>query len=288
MALEEALRTSTRKWPIWITLGFALALQARAVEVPKAEISNGQIRATIYLPDARTGWYRSTRFDWSGIISSLKYGGHEYYGPWFSKVDPSVRDFDYAGSSVVVSALSSAMGPAEEYQTDGKALGYDEAKGGGTFIKIGVGVLRKPPDEVKYDHYKEYEIVDSGKWSVHKSASSVEFTQEVSDPGSQYGYRYTKIVRLVKDKPELVIEHVLKNTGARAIRSTMYNHNFLVLDGQAPGPTLVTRTAYPIKSQHPPEKGIGEIRGDQLVYLKTLENKERMTASLTGFGSSRQ
>jgi hypothetical protein len=201
-------------------------------------------------------------------------------------MDPNVRDFNYADSGVVVSAVSAATGPAEEYETDRKALGYDEAKGGGTFIKIGVGVLRKPQDEVKYDHYKQYEIVDAGKWTVHTTASAVEFTQELSDPASGYGYRYTKVVRLTKDKPELVIEHMLKNTGSRTIRSSMYNHNFLVLDDQAPGPDLVTRTVYPIKSQQPPEKGIGEIRGDRLVYLKTLESKERMTASLAGFGSS--
>jgi hypothetical protein len=66
----------------------------------------------------------------------------------------------------------------------------------------------------------------------------------------------------------------------------MYNHNFLVFDGQPPGPNLVTRTAYEIKSQRPPEKELGAIRGNQLVYLKTLEGKDRMTASLAGFGES--
>ena len=40
---------------------------------PEAQISNGQIRAKLYLPDARRGFYRSTRFDWSGVIASLEY-----------------------------------------------------------------------------------------------------------------------------------------------------------------------------------------------------------------------
>src|SRR4051812_45110411 len=230
------------KWPIWIALVAASPLQNYALDAPKAEISNGQIRAVLYLPDAHAGFYRGTRFDWSGVVGSLKYRGHEYYGPWFHKVDPGIRDVDYDDSGVVVSDRSSTIGPAEEYQPDGKPLGYDDAKGGGTFIKIGVGVLRKPKNETKYDHYKPYEIVDTGKWTVHKTPAAVEFIQEISDPSSQYGYRYTKVVRLDKEKPLLVIEHALRNTGSRTIQSTMYNHNFLPFENHAPGPNLVTTT----------------------------------------------
>ena len=35
-------------------------------EFPQAEITNGQIKAKLYLPDTEKGYYRSTRFDWSG------------------------------------------------------------------------------------------------------------------------------------------------------------------------------------------------------------------------------
>src|SRR3954453_675301 len=122
------------KWPIWIALVAASPLQnCAALDAPKAEISNGQIREVLYLPDPQAGFYRGTRFDWSGVVGSLKYRGHEYYGPWFHKVDSKVRDFDYDDSGVVVAPVSAAVGPAEEYETDGKALGYDDAKGGGAF-----------------------------------------------------------------------------------------------------------------------------------------------------------
>jgi hypothetical protein len=273
-------------WRIWIALLAVGPLHIVALEPPKAEITNGQIRAVVYLPDAQSGFYRSTRFDWSGIVGSLKFGGHEYYGPWFHDVDPSVRDYKYDETGVVASSVSAATGPAEEYETDGKGLGYDEAKGGGTFIKIGVGVLRKPSDEVKYDHYRQYEIADPGKWSVHRSPAAVEFTQELSDPATQYAYRYTKVVRLEAGRPRLVIEHILKNTGSRTIRSSMYNHNFLPFENHAPGPDLVTTAAYEIKTNRPPAKELGAIKGNQLVYLKTLEGKDQLAASLTGFGES--
>src|SRR3954449_13366897 len=122
-----------------------------AADFPSAEISNGQIRAKLYLPDAKNGFYRSTRFDWSGVIGSLEYKGHNYYGPWFSRIDENVYDFGYDDAGVISAPFTAMIGPGEEYQTDGKALGYDEAKPGGTFIKIGVGVLRKPANEPKYD-----------------------------------------------------------------------------------------------------------------------------------------
>jgi hypothetical protein len=287
MSLGEALLNKTMvKLTVWTALVGLAGYSAYAADAPKAEISNGQIRATLYLPDAHNGFYRSTRFDWSGVIGSLTYQGNEYYGPWFHKVDPNVRDYTYDATGVVASPVSATAGPAEEYQTDGKALGYEEAKAGGTFIKIGIGVLRKPAGETKYDHYRNYEIVDPGKWTVHTGPTSVEFVQELSDPSTHYGYRYTKVVRLTEGKAQLVIEHTFQNTGSRPIRSSMYNHNFLVFDGRAPGPDLVTKTAYKIDGSHPPEKGIGEIRGNELRYLKTLEKEERLTAVLGGFGSS--
>jgi hypothetical protein len=49
---------------------------------------------------------------------------------------------------------------------------------------------------------------------------------------------YRKVVRLASGKPQMVIEHSLKNIGAKVIQSQVYNHNFLVLAKQAPGPDL--------------------------------------------------
>jgi hypothetical protein len=118
-----------------------------AAGFPEAELSNGQLRLKVYLPDAKAGFYRATRFDWSGMIGSLLYKGHEFYGPWFQRVDPSVRDFSYEGADIVASPCTAAVGPAEEFVTDAnQPLGYQEAKPGGTFVKIGVGVLKKADD----------------------------------------------------------------------------------------------------------------------------------------------
>ena len=41
-----------------------------AAAFPVAEIGSDQIHATLYLPDAKQGFYRSTGFDLSGVISN--------------------------------------------------------------------------------------------------------------------------------------------------------------------------------------------------------------------------
>lgn len=257
-----------------------------AAEFPHAEITNGPIRLKLYLPDAKNGFYRGTRFDWSGEIGSLEYKGHEYYGPWFNAVDPKVHDFRYAGTEIIVSPCSAASGPVEEFQTNGTALGFDEAKIGGTFIKIGVGVLRK--DEAHYDYVKQYEIVDGGKWTVERHHDSVEFIQELTDPSSGYGYIYRKTVRLIEGKPEMVLEHSLRNTGRRAIQSEVYDHNFLVLDKQPPGPDFTISVPFQIHTPHPLSPEPAEIQGNRFVFLKVLQDEDQVQTLLEGFGDTPQ
>ncbi len=61
-----------------------------------------------------------------------------------------------------------------------------------------------------YSGYRLYEIVNGGKWSIKKSADAIEFTQELHDASSGYGYIYTKKISLVAGKPEMLIEHSLQ------------------------------------------------------------------------------
>ncbi len=261
-----------------VGLAWMAAAILAAADFPQSAISNGPVRAKLYLPDAGTGYYRGTRFDWSGVIYSLIYQGHDYYGPWFDRTDASVHDFIYEGPEIVAGPCSAITGPVDEFG----ALGWDAAKPGGTFVKIGVGALRKP-EEGRYDHYRLYEIADGGKWSVTKTADSVEFTQQLSDPSSGYGYIYRKTVRLSKGKPEMLLEHSLKNTGKAPIHTSVYNHNFLVLDKQPPGAGLTIAVPFPIQSSRPPNKELAEIRGNQIVYLKTLQDRDLVTTPVQGF-----
>ena len=200
---------------------------------PSHQITNGEITATVYLPDAKNGFYTTTRFDWSGAIGSLRYKGHDYYGNWFSKIT-DIYDFGYEGPNKdVISADFTAMvGPAEEFG----ALGYNDVPAGGLFVKPGIGVLKR--DEMNYNHSRPYPIANGGKWDVKTSRDAVEFTHTLSEPSIGFGYVYTKVVRLTPGKPQMTISHVMKNTGSKPIVTNVYNHNFTTIDKQPTGPDV--------------------------------------------------
>jgi len=109
-------------------------------QLPEAEISNGLIKAGLYLPDPDNGYYRGSRFDWSGVMASLDYKGHHYFGQWFTEYSPTLHD--------------AILGPVEAFDP----VGYNEAKTGEPFLKIGIGILSKT-DESPYAFAKPYPIV---------------------------------------------------------------------------------------------------------------------------------
>jgi hypothetical protein len=242
----------------------------RAADFPQAEISNGQIRAKLYLPDPEKGYYRATRFDWSGSIASLEFKGHNYFGVWFPKYDPKLHD--------------SITGPVEEYRTGESGLGYQDAKVGGNFIRIGVGVLRKP-EEQRFGQFKTYEIVDPGKWTVHPKPDSVEYIQQLADPSTGYAYLYKKVVRLVKGKPQMTIEHSLKNNGKKPIETNVYNHNFFVIDGEPTGPDFSVKFPFDVKAAAN-MRGLADVNGKELFYNKELVQGQSAATELTGFSAT--
>ena len=259
-----------------IPLALLLALPLLAADPPSAEIANGHIRARLYLPDAANGFYRGTRFDWSGVIYHLESAGHTFYAPWFTKLSPNVRDFIYEGDDIIAGPCSATAGPADEF----RPLGYDRAQPGQTFIKIGVGALRKP-DTTPYTGYRLYEIADPGKWTVKRHPSAIEFTHTLNG-----AYVYRKAISLTKGKAEMVMRHTLKNTSKQPIETTVYNHNFLVLDGKAPGPGAVITVPFAIRSSRPPSADLAEISANRVVYKKTLTGRDTVFAPIEGFSAN--
>jgi hypothetical protein len=73
-------------------------------DVPEAETSNGFVPAKLYLPNPEHGYYRGARFDWSGVLESLEYKGHNYFGKWFYRYDPTLHDV--------------ITGPVEKFRSD--------------------------------------------------------------------------------------------------------------------------------------------------------------------------
>jgi len=253
----------SRLWVCWFVC-FSAGLLAQ--DYPKAEISNGMIRAEIMLPDPKNGSYRGTRFDWAGVISSLQYDGHEYFGRWYEHHDPKIHD--------------AITGPVEEFRTNDKGLGYDEAKAGETFVRIGIGTVRKP-EEPAYRPYDTYDLVDPGKWTTRKHKDRIEFTHRLQSPQG-YSYIYRKTLVLVKGKPELLIEHSLKNTGKRAIDTTQYNHNFFVIDHEIVGPDVVAKFVFTPVATRGFKEDRAEIHEHEIVFPHELQGKNGVFSELTG------
>jgi hypothetical protein len=51
---------------LFLPIGIGIAAFAWPTEFPQAHISNGLIRARLYLPDEKQGYDQGSRFDWSG------------------------------------------------------------------------------------------------------------------------------------------------------------------------------------------------------------------------------
>lgn len=236
------------------------------VKPPEAEITNGLIHARIYLPDSINGFNRGPRFDWAGIIYDLRYEGHSYFGKWLDTYSPTAHD--------------AAMGPAEVFDP----LGYDEARKGQTFVKIGVGALVKPDDSV-YDFMKSYTISNYGKWKIKVGTNEVQFNQVLKE--GKYAYEYQKNVQLKEGEPVMLITHTLKNTGKEAIETSVYDHNLFVIDQSTTGPGSVVTFPFDVKENVNAISDYVLIAGNELQFTKELINKFVSFSDLTlGKGSA--
>ena len=239
---------------------------------PKASISNGSVDAVIYLPDAKSGYYRGSRFDWSGVVGCLAYKGHTYFGVWFPHYDPFLHD--------------AITGPVEEFRSgsdDHGPLNYDQTKPGELFVKPGVGVLRKI-DDSPYKFTTPYPLVDGGKWTVHPWSHGVSFQQDLKS-SSGIAYVYKKSLKLDRHQPLLILEHNLKNTGTETIDTEVYDHDFFMLDGAPAGPGMVIR--FPFEPKVETALGNGaRIDGKEIVYDRELETGQTAAGTLSGYSSN--
>ena len=238
---------------------------------PKASISNGVVQAVVYLPDPKDGYYRGTRFDWSGVVPCLTYKGHDYFGVWFPHYSPLIND--------------AITGPVEEFRSSDGGLNYDAAKPGELFVKPGVGVLRKV-DDSPYKYMYRYPFVDGGKWTVHSKRSAVAITQHLQSPLG-IAYVYTKTLKLDKRLPVLILQHEMKNTGTKAMDLEVYDHDFFMLDGAPTGPGMVVRFPFEPKAERSMEPW-AKIEGTEIVYTEEIPQQPRASATsfLTGYSDN--
>ena len=248
-----------------LLIALMTAFQDVPAGFPQVEVDSPRLQMTVLLPDPARGYYRGTRFDWSGVIASLRWNGHEYFGPWFTTHDPLGHD--------------GITGPVEEFLTGDSSVGYGEAPPGGTFVRIGVGHVRKPA-EPAYRRFATYEIVDGGQWTVEPGNGSITFVHTLAEANG-YAYVYRKTLRL--DGDTLVLEHSLRNTGRKRLETSVYNHNFFTLDREATGPPVVVTFGFEPTADRPIAPS-GAIAGRTLRFTRALGARENVFTELGGFG----
>jgi hypothetical protein len=257
---------SSLKYIIGAALSVLLIGSKPQDQIPETEISNGIIKAKLYLPDAKIGYYRGSRFDWAGVMPELEYDGHTYFGQWFPKYNPTLHD--------------AIMGPVDAYSP----IGYNEAKVGENFLKIGIGMVTKPEEE-KYFFANVYPITNSGTWKVKKKSDQVEFIHKLDD--KMYSYEYKKTIQLVKDKPEMILLYTLKNTGKQTLETDVYNHNFFVMDNQPISQDFVVTFPFNLESENLGDRNLGRLQDNKVIFHKELIGNEHLFYnSITGFVSS--
>jgi hypothetical protein len=231
-------------------------------QYPSSVISNETVQMQVFHPDPDKGIYRATRFDWSGVIGSVRYADHEYFGYWKDTHDPAVHE--------------DLPGPVEGYLEPG--LGYREAKPGEGFVRIGVGVIEKL-DEPDYQWAKTYNILDHGNWVTKSGKDWISFNHLLeSDFG--YSYSYTKTIRLKTNG--FIIEHELENTGDLTIETDQFNHNFFMIDGEISGPSFTVDFPYNISTEDD-LKDLMRIQDNQLQFIQPF-NDTSLFMTLTGYG----
>ena len=225
------------------------------------------LKATYYLPDAENGYYRGTRFDWSGLISRVETGGHTFFCEFKQQHDPLNHD--------------DICGTAEEFGITSPPS-YDRAGPGEPFVKIGIGVLERA-DNSGYNFSQRYKIQKPGEWKIVRGPGTIRFTQILTGP-SGWSYEFIKTIKASPDAPILKITRRLKNTGTETIDTDHYGHNFLRIDNVPVGTNYTLE--FPFQPRFGPDsktQGCLEIKNRSLLFTKDPSPDQAIWVRLDGF-----
>jgi len=243
---------------------------------PHLKLANAKLKLTVATPDAESGLYRGSRFDWSGLVVAAEHDGHSFFAPWKLKHDPRSHE--------------GIWGTAEEFSMDDPP-GFDEVAACGVFYKIGIGELEKKETTQKseqtgraepmpYGFWRNHRIVRAGAWTVTRGDGWVQFVQAFTGKRG-WGWQYTKRIELAAGAAGFTIRRTLKNTGTKKIDTTHYCHNFTIIDGQTVGPAYrigLSFDARPAEQKGAPAK----VGGRRIAVLEELTRGKTVWMSLAG------
>lgn len=175
--------------------------------------------------------YRGSRFDWSGFVTQVTLDKEHTF---------------CVSESLQQGVGTGGIGLCCEFGLQ-QPTGYDDARIGEQFPKLGVGLLTKTDDE-PYLAQRPYAVQPFDS-RVESDAASLRFFIEPK-PCRGYAVRQMKTLRL--EENFLVVEHELRNVGSRAIHTNEYCHNFVAINRQPLGPEYRLRLASEIRVHDAP------------------------------------
>jgi hypothetical protein len=196
---------------------------------PLIQLTSSRLRVEIAEPGL---YYSGSRFDWTGFIT---------------KVTLDERHNFCVTESMIPGQGSGGAGLCNEFGIN-DPIGYDDAKPGDLFPKLGVGLLKRP-DEQPYDFFRPYEATPFPT-QVDVKSNKASFIVEPLDCRG-YAIRMHKDVTV--SERQLRIDYQLDNLGDKPIQTTEYCHNFIGIDGYSVGPNYRLDFPYPIKVENPAE-----------------------------------
>ena len=173
-------------------------------------LKNNTLEIHIDLPQEN---YNFSRFDWTGKIVSVKFK---------NILVSTVENIDCDNEHLF------GKGFYNEFGID-TALGFEDAKIGDWFHKIGVGLLKKDSNEYLFNN--KYEIKPA-KFETTNNSNSFLITCS-SDTINGYSYLLTKKIELFET--HFTITYNLKNTGEKNIVTDEYVHNFTSINNELMG-----------------------------------------------------
>lgn len=179
------------------------------------EIGNENLRLVLPDPTLAEPYYQAHRFTLPGMVVAAEWKGIQVFKEIGSPRDPLVHN--HVG------------GTAEEFDINGPA-DYDKTPVGGSFMKIGVGLLQRVED-VPYRFSHSYPMVKAPINQVERiDGQTLKFIQTLEDTEGARGYELVLYVQ-VQDSG-FSIERRLTNLGESPIETEHYSHNFSQIGGK--------------------------------------------------------
>jgi len=207
--------------------------------------------------------YQAARFDWTGKIRVVNFQNSPISG--IERTDNQQEQ-------------TLGKGFYNEFGID-MALGFEEAKIGGWFHKIGVGLLKKTDNTYAFN--KSYEI-QPAVFEVSETTNKLLIKCQSKLVN---GYAYTLIKTIELQESSFIIHYHFDNTGEKSIITDEYVHNFTAINRALIGPNYHLNFPFPLKptlfeETVNPEKKV--IIGQKGFQFKGTPKKPFFFSNLTG------